>query len=221
MVGLSMARSTRSGTLVGPGICRKCRPAWCCVMEPPTAGRQIGAYPRPCQSTSGGPVVLQYPAKRRHQSHITPETNPPALAPRRIRRDPGQGPAVLRATPMLRAQAVEPPAKGGDDVAYRSPQAWAVTQQFLSLASTLLRWLDKAARSERPTVSISSAILGQSRSASFTHSPAARRRSNALSFTPAANVGFVLAHGWLLTRRRAPTRRPGVQRHTSPAQQKR
>ena len=27
IVGLSIARSTRSGTLVGPGICRKCRPA--------------------------------------------------------------------------------------------------------------------------------------------------------------------------------------------------
>src|SRR5438445_10898201 len=26
MVGISMARSTRSGTLVGPGICRKCLP---------------------------------------------------------------------------------------------------------------------------------------------------------------------------------------------------
>src|SRR5665647_94036 len=31
MVGLSMARSTRSGTLVGPGICRKCRPARCVI----------------------------------------------------------------------------------------------------------------------------------------------------------------------------------------------
>ena len=49
MVGLSMARSTRSGTFVGPGIWRKCRPAWCCVMEPPTAGRQIGAYRWACQ----------------------------------------------------------------------------------------------------------------------------------------------------------------------------
>jgi hypothetical protein len=29
IVGLSMARSTRSGTLVGPGICRKWRPATC------------------------------------------------------------------------------------------------------------------------------------------------------------------------------------------------
>src|SRR5512134_2316728 len=28
-VALSIARSTRSGTLVGPGICRKCRPDWC------------------------------------------------------------------------------------------------------------------------------------------------------------------------------------------------
>src|SRR5437762_12914758 len=27
MVGMSIARSTRSGTLVGPGICRKCLPA--------------------------------------------------------------------------------------------------------------------------------------------------------------------------------------------------
>src|SRR5712671_1751246 len=26
MVGMSIARSTRSGTLVGPGICRKCLP---------------------------------------------------------------------------------------------------------------------------------------------------------------------------------------------------
>src|SRR6266542_6632467 len=32
MVALSIARSTRSGTFVGPGICRKCRPAWYCVM---------------------------------------------------------------------------------------------------------------------------------------------------------------------------------------------
>src|SRR5437660_2581136 len=31
MVGMSMARSTRSGTLVGPGICRKCLPV-CTVM---------------------------------------------------------------------------------------------------------------------------------------------------------------------------------------------
>ena len=31
MVGMSMARSTRSGTLVGPGICRKCLPL-CTVM---------------------------------------------------------------------------------------------------------------------------------------------------------------------------------------------
>src|SRR5207237_5910248 len=31
MVGISMARSTRSGTLVGPGICRKCLPV-CTVM---------------------------------------------------------------------------------------------------------------------------------------------------------------------------------------------
>src|SRR5690348_15663329 len=29
MVGLSIARRTRSGTLVGPGICRKCRPDGC------------------------------------------------------------------------------------------------------------------------------------------------------------------------------------------------
>src|SRR5215207_6453632 len=31
MVGMSIARSTRSGTLVGPGICRKCLPV-CTVM---------------------------------------------------------------------------------------------------------------------------------------------------------------------------------------------
>src|SRR5690349_1717031 len=31
MVGISIARSTRSGTLVGPGICRKCLPV-CTVM---------------------------------------------------------------------------------------------------------------------------------------------------------------------------------------------
>ena len=41
-----------------------------------------------------------------------------------------------------------------------------VATQFLS-----------APRSERPKVSISSAIFGQSRSASFTRSPAARRRN--------------------------------------------
>src|SRR6185436_2734098 len=29
MVGLSIARRIRSGTLVGPGICRKCRPLGC------------------------------------------------------------------------------------------------------------------------------------------------------------------------------------------------
>src|SRR5258708_8479038 len=28
MVGMSIARRTRSGTLVGPGICRKCLPVW-------------------------------------------------------------------------------------------------------------------------------------------------------------------------------------------------
>ncbi len=27
MVGSAIARKTRSGTLVGPGICKKCRPA--------------------------------------------------------------------------------------------------------------------------------------------------------------------------------------------------
>src|SRR5437867_3994280 len=32
MVGISMARSTRSGTLVGPGICRKCLPV-CTVIS--------------------------------------------------------------------------------------------------------------------------------------------------------------------------------------------
>src|SRR3954454_9148300 len=32
MVGISIARSTRSGTLVGPGICRKCLPV-CTVMS--------------------------------------------------------------------------------------------------------------------------------------------------------------------------------------------
>ena len=31
MTGMSMARRTRSGTGLGPGICRKCRP-WCAVM---------------------------------------------------------------------------------------------------------------------------------------------------------------------------------------------
>src|SRR6266853_4475999 len=31
MTGISMARSTRSGTGLGPGIWRKCRP-WCLVM---------------------------------------------------------------------------------------------------------------------------------------------------------------------------------------------
>src|SRR5664280_3727450 len=28
MVGMSIARSTRSGTFVGPGICKKCLPVW-------------------------------------------------------------------------------------------------------------------------------------------------------------------------------------------------
>src|SRR5712672_2705018 len=32
MTGISMARSTRSGTGLGPGICRKWRP-WCCVTD--------------------------------------------------------------------------------------------------------------------------------------------------------------------------------------------
>src|ERR1700679_1487674 len=35
MVGISIARSTRSGTLVGPGIWRKCLPV-CTVMERPS-----------------------------------------------------------------------------------------------------------------------------------------------------------------------------------------
>jgi hypothetical protein len=29
IVGRSMARRIRSGTLVGPGICKKWRPLWC------------------------------------------------------------------------------------------------------------------------------------------------------------------------------------------------
>jgi hypothetical protein len=43
----------------------------------------------------------------------------------------------------------------------------------------LAMWLATAARSERPTVSISSAMFGQSRSASLTRSPAANRRNKA------------------------------------------
>src|ERR1044072_606292 len=33
MVGLLRARSTRSGTLVGPGIWRKCRPVWTVLLD--------------------------------------------------------------------------------------------------------------------------------------------------------------------------------------------
>ncbi len=35
MVGRSMARRMRSGTFVGPGICRKCRPALYAIAHPP------------------------------------------------------------------------------------------------------------------------------------------------------------------------------------------
>jgi hypothetical protein len=33
MVGMSIARSTRSGTWLGPGICKKCRPVWTAAFD--------------------------------------------------------------------------------------------------------------------------------------------------------------------------------------------
>jgi hypothetical protein len=43
MVGMSIARSTRSGTLVGPGIWRKCRPVWTEALDMVGAPRTIFA----------------------------------------------------------------------------------------------------------------------------------------------------------------------------------
>jgi hypothetical protein len=42
MVGMSIARSTRSGTLVGPGIWRKCRPVWTEALD--IVGAPIGIF---------------------------------------------------------------------------------------------------------------------------------------------------------------------------------
>src|SRR5688500_18940816 len=60
MVGRSIARSTRSGTLVGPGICRKWRPAGMrCSSE--TANMSIVPQPRSLSSPDSvkGPVTSQ------------------------------------------------------------------------------------------------------------------------------------------------------------------
>ena len=80
----------------------------------------------------------------------------------------------------------------------RQPARGSVAGEICNLkrcSRTLLMWLDKTARSERPTVSISSAMLGQSRSASLTRSPAAKRRSNAPCRSLQRDTSdFVLAH---------------------------
>src|SRR5437868_8867527 len=67
MVGISIARSTRSGTLVGPGICRKCLPV-CTVMSVLPglvlaslgfASRSNTTIRRPCPPPGGGCQCLR------------------------------------------------------------------------------------------------------------------------------------------------------------------
>src|SRR5207248_528158 len=68
IVGAAIARSTRSGTFVGPGIWRKCRPLWYAMTMSFTRGTDFaeGAAPR---GRRGGPVRLLHQAPvltRRH-----------------------------------------------------------------------------------------------------------------------------------------------------------
>src|ERR1700722_14310590 len=107
MVALSMARRTLSGTLVGPGICRKCRPAWYCVMKPPSAGRQIGASPAACQSTrarrprvtprQAEPVAVQPAALVRIVAVAPQRAHEVEVAGRDLRRKPNVEVRVSRA----------------------------------------------------------------------------------------------------------------------------
>src|SRR3954468_2807264 len=53
MVALSIARSTRSGTLVGPGICRKCRPLGRALRD---IRRLLGGEPRVPREVSCAPM---------------------------------------------------------------------------------------------------------------------------------------------------------------------
>src|SRR6202022_2623677 len=68
IVGIAIACNTRSGTLVGPGICRKCRPLWCGEMfliGKPLISAQTVEF--------GGVIVGQLPA------HLDRETGHLAL----------------------------------------------------------------------------------------------------------------------------------------------
>src|SRR4029077_6052526 len=66
MVGMSMARSTRSGTLVGPGICRTCRPE-CTV---------IG---RPSRSCVVRPVGCASPLEYHYLAGLSPARRGPSM----------------------------------------------------------------------------------------------------------------------------------------------
>src|SRR5690242_6295936 len=85
MVGWSMARSTRSGTLVGPGICRKWRPVWT-DMTATSSGDEALHGVRHRRKHGGwkfiGRSPLIAPNREGGMAQPTIETGDPALAAR-------------------------------------------------------------------------------------------------------------------------------------------
>src|ERR671924_2233758 len=81
MVGISMARRTRSGTLVGPGICRKCLPV-CTVMGVlPGLGLALRAGRIPL---FGGLVPRLVGAANAYQATIEQDAGPPLFCGHRL-----------------------------------------------------------------------------------------------------------------------------------------